>query len=158
MDELLRIFLTWQFMFFCLGIAAITFVFRKILEFTVLNNPKLPGNPKSRIWRELILPIAPVLLGAVAGFFAVQYPYPDGLVHSAYGRISFGLVAGLLSGLAYRVVIGLLKAKIAPEGQPADPTTDNVFMSKIRETINQPPAVPNTPESVEISTPEDSDK
>jgi hypothetical protein len=122
MDALLAVFISWQFLFFCLGIAALTFVFRKLLEFAILDNPSMPGTCNSRIWRELILPITPVLFGGLAAYLAKQYPYPAGLVNSSYGRISFGLVAGLLSGLVYRVVVALLRAKITLSSYPGYPT------------------------------------
>lgn len=111
MDTGLEALLSWQFLLFCLGIAAITFVIRKIFEFAVLDNPKMPGNKASRLWTELLLPVGPVFTGAIIAFFAKQYPYPSGIV-SASGRILFGLVAGLLSGLIYRVIRGMLKSKI----------------------------------------------
>jgi hypothetical protein len=111
MDTGLEALLSWQFLLFCLSIAAITFVIRKIFEFVVLDNPKMPGNRTSRLWTELLLPIGPVFTGAAVAFFAKQYPYPSG-ISSASGRILFGLVAGLLSGLIYRVIRGMLKSKI----------------------------------------------
>lgn len=130
MDDLLRIFLSWQFMIFCLGLAALGFIFRKIIEYAILDNPHMPGSKHSMIWRSVILPIAPVVSGAVAGYFAKNYPYPEGLGASEYGRISFGLVAGLLSGLVYRVVTELLKSKMAQKyvagstGASLDPTVN----------------------------------
>lgn len=152
MDALLAVFISWQFLFFCLGIAALTFVFRKLLEFTILDNPSLPGNRNSRVWRELILPILPVIFGGFAGYLAKMYPYPMGLVNSSYGRISFGLVAGLLSGLIYRVIFAILRAKITLAtdpypgypGYPPYPTYPNYndpnslespFIQSVRNTI-----------------------
>ena len=145
MDELLKIFLTWQFMIFCLGIAAITFVFRKVLEYAILNRPTLPGNPNSKIWRDLVLPVAPVLLGALAGWLATGYPYPDGLSGSTFGRVSFGLVSGLFSGLMYRVVMGLLRGKIpdaslAPVAPVLSATADaeeTVLLNDVKNSINK---------------------
>lgn len=146
MDELLKIFLSWQFMIFCLGLAALGFVMRKIIEYAILDNPHVPGNKHSMIWRSLILPIAPVVSGALAGYFAKNYPYPDGLGSSEYGRISFGLVAGLLSGLVYRVVAELLKSKMAQGyvagamGQPLDPTMTQDVTQNIQVTMPTPPS------------------
>lgn len=129
MDELLKIFLSWQFMIFCLGLSGMGFVFRKLIEYFILDNPHVPASKHSMIWRSLILPIAPVVSGALAGYLAKGYPYPDGLASSEYGRISFGLVAGLLSGLVYRVIAELLRSKMAQgyvagmSGIPMDMTT-----------------------------------
>jgi len=92
-------------MLFCLGIAAITFVVRSTVEnaFVRLSEAK--------IWKELILPIFPVIMGAIISAFATSYPYPEGF-DSTSGRTMFGLVAGLLSGLLYRVIKSLLTSKI----------------------------------------------
>lgn len=103
--------LSWQFWVFCLGLAAITFVIRKAVEFFILDNPKMPGSRTSSLWRNLLLPIAPICNGVIIGFFAKQYPYPEG-ISSASGRVFFGLVAGLLSSTVYRLAWNLVKDKI----------------------------------------------
>lgn len=113
MDTVLQALLSWQFVLFALAIAALTFVIRKVVEFA-LDNPNIPTGKmtkEDRLWKELILPILPVVLGAVAGFLAKKYPFPDGLSNPS-ARIAFGLVAGLLSGLVYRVIKGTLAAKV----------------------------------------------
>jgi len=108
MDTVLQALFGWQLLFFCLGIAAVTFVIRKIVEFYILDNPKMPGSRASKAWKELFLPIGPVIGGALLGLCAVKYPFPDG-ISSVSGRVMFGLVAGLLSGFVYRVIKGMLK-------------------------------------------------
>lgn len=108
MDAVFYALFSWQFLLFCLGIAAVTFVIRKLVEYFVLDNSKLPGNKASKLWRELLLPIGPVVGGALLGLVAAKYPYPEG-IDSVSGRVIFGLVAGLLSGLVYRVLTGMLK-------------------------------------------------
>lgn len=71
----------------------------------------MPGNSQSKLWKDLILPIAPVVGGALAGLVATKYPYPEGII-SLSGRVIFGLVAGLLSTLVYRVITGMLKKTV----------------------------------------------
>jgi|SRR5579885_1531179 len=139
MDTVLQALLSWQFVLFALAIAALTFVIRKVVEFA-LDNPNIPTGKmtkEDRLWKELILPILPVVLGAVAGFLAKKYPFPDGLTNPS-ARIAFGLVAGLLSGLVYRVIKGTLAAKVAAvvgvAAPPASPT---------------PPAAGGTPDAPE---------
>lgn len=73
----------------------------------------------SKLWKDLILPILPVILGPAAAYLAHQYPYPGGLT-SGSARVAFGLVAGLLSGLVYRVLKSMLGYKIKNPA-PADP-------------------------------------
>jgi xanthosine utilization system XapX-like protein len=104
MDLLSQLF-GWQFMLFCLGIASITFVVRSTVEHLLSNAKEI------KVWKELILPIFPVVVGAIFSLLATSYPYPEGF-DSASGRTMFGLVAGLLSGLLYRVIKSLLASKI----------------------------------------------
>lgn len=127
--DLLSIFLTWQFLIFCLGLSAITFVVRKVAEYLMSNFHVLSNKRLAVLWKSVLLPIGPVVNGAVAGFLADGFPYPESLGASAYGRFSFGLVAGLFSGLIYRVVVELLKSKLSSstESSPgASPPNDNV--------------------------------
>jgi len=113
MDELLRIFLSWQFIVLTLGIASITFVIRKIMEFFILNNPKMPGSKNSIFWRSLVLPVLPIIIGGIATFLSTGYPYPELLGASEFGRVCFGLGAGALSTTLYRVILELLRSKVS---------------------------------------------
>lgn len=128
--DLLSVFLTWQFLIFCLGLSAITFVVRKVVEYFMSNFSILSGKKLFILWRSVLLPIGPVVNGAIAGFLADGFPYPELLGASSYGRFSFGLVAGLFSGLVYRVVTGLLKSKLSQSTQSfpeiSPPNDDNV--------------------------------
>lgn len=129
MDLSFAILTSWQFVLFCLGIAALTFVVRKVVEY-FLDKPEVPVNKTSKIWTELLLPIGPVISGAVLGFLFKEYPYPEG-ISSDSARMFFGLVAGLFSGLAYKIVKGLLTKK-------ADEVTselENKDLSKLAETV-----------------------
>ena len=56
MENALQALLSWQFVLFCLGIFAITFVLRKVAEY-ILDNPKVPMSKASKLWTELLLPI-----------------------------------------------------------------------------------------------------
>jgi hypothetical protein len=131
MDSVFLAIFSWQFLLFCLGIAGVTFVIRKLVEYFVLDNPKMPGNKASKLWRELLLPIGPVVGGALLGLVAAKYPYPEG-INSISGRVIFGLVAGLLSGLVYRVMTGMLKK-----------TTEAA--SNVVNNVEAPPASPLPP-------------
>jgi hypothetical protein len=109
-----EVLLSWQFLFFSLVIAAITFVTRKIVEY-FLDKPEVPASKTAKLWTELLLPIGPVCTGGLVGYFFKQFQYPDNLT-TATDRVFFGLIAGLLSGLIYRVIKGMLKSKL-PGGQ-----------------------------------------
>lgn len=120
MDEnVFEALISWQFVLFCLSIAAITYVIRKLIEFFVLDNPKMPGTRTSMFWRDLILPISPIVAGALMGAFIHRYPFPEHL-HSTGGRTIFGLVAGLLSSQIYRIMTSMLKSKFGGGDDGAD--------------------------------------
>lgn len=111
MDSVFQALVSWQFVLFCLGIAAVTFVLRKGIEFSVLDNPKMPGSRTSKFWTDLVLPVFPVVFGCLVGLLIKEYPYPEAL-NSAGGRMTFGLVAGLFSGLVYRVAKAFFASKL----------------------------------------------
>lgn len=111
MDTVFQALVSWQFVLFCLGIAAVTFVVRKGIEFAVLDNPKMPGSKSSKFWTDFVLPVFPVVFGCVAGLLAKKYPYPETLT-STSAHIAFGLVAGLFSGLIYRVAKSFVASKL----------------------------------------------
>ena len=106
-------FFSAQFLFFALAIAAITFTARTIVEYAWKNAPT------SNAWNNLILPLLPVVLGAIGGI--VSKIYPDPLGASIFAREVFGLTAGLCSGLVYKMLKGYIKVKIA--GDSASTTT-----------------------------------
>ena len=103
MDPILGMFLSWQFIVFGLAIAAVMFVIRTVVEFYVKN---------SKVWKDLILPILPVLIGGLSSVLISSYPYPNELT-SVGSRAVFGFVAGLLSGLMYRVIKSLIQQRIS---------------------------------------------
>ncbi len=105
----LQSFLSWQFVLFCLALVAITSVVRKIVEY-FLEHPSVPTTKHSTVWTGLVLPIFPIILGPTVAVLVKQYPYPDDL-KSAGSRVIFGLVAGLICPIAYRIVKKFLKSK-----------------------------------------------
>ena len=119
MDTALQGLLSLEFVLFGLALAAITFVLRKFVEY-FLDKPAVPANKTDKLWTELLLPIAPVINGGLLSWGFASYPYPEGFT-SVGGRILFGIVAGLLSGLFYKVVKGMLKKK-REENKPAQNT------------------------------------
>jgi len=104
MDPLLT-FMSWQFVLFSLGIAAITYVVRTVIEYFVTDPKYL--NP----WEDLILPLIPIPIGILMAYFAVAYPFPIG-ISSVSSRLIFGAVSGLVSTVTYRAVWGIISAKI----------------------------------------------
>lgn len=105
MDPILQTLLSWQFVIFSMSIAAIMFVLRTFAEYLMSNWKE--AAKESTLWTELLLPILPVILGAGGAVLIKTFPYPDGLTTTS-SRFIFGLVAGLLSTLLYRVFKALL--------------------------------------------------
>ena len=112
MDPILQVLLSWQFMLFSLAVAVVVFVIRTITD-SILELKSLPTVSKnSKYWREIVLPILPILIGVGFGIFITSFPYPNGLTMLG-GRVIFGLVAGAVSTTLYRVIKSLLTQKIS---------------------------------------------
>lgn len=125
MEPILQMLLSWQFIVFGLAIAALIFVIRQFIEYAISNWIKLSKKSKLlKLWNNLFLPILPVLLGALSGFLVKTYPYPNGLSTTG-GRVVFGLVAGLMSGLLYRVIKSLLFQKVTVEPDSEKPKVED---------------------------------
>lgn len=141
MDTILQTLFSWQFLIFGSAIAAVMFVIRKIIEYAMANWSPLAK--ESKLWNDLLLPILPVLLGAFGALVFKTYPYPDGLVTGG-GRFIFGLVAGLLSTLIYRVTKAMITQKIKEADPNAnvvsepDPVKDGkAVVDQVKQTINK---------------------
>jgi hypothetical protein len=66
------------------------------------------------LWREWVLPAAPVVFGGLTAYLIVQYPYPEIFASSDAGRFFFGIVAGLAAAYVYPRVLYYYK-KFLPE-------------------------------------------
>jgi len=93
-----------NFILFCLGLNAITYIFRTIVEYFLKDKENM-------LWNKLVLPLFPLLMGGIIAYFAKGYQYFDGNIGDT-ARIFFGLTAGTFSGLAYQIVNGVFKEKI----------------------------------------------
>jgi hypothetical protein len=128
-------FLSWQFVFFSLGVMAVIFVVRTILEyfFSALKT--------SNLWNSLILTVSPVILGGIMAYLFKAYPYSTGLTSSG-DHILFGAVAGLFSGLIFRVIKTTLGQQIVGLISSA-----GINLPGVTNTIPAPnvPAPPDAP-------------
>jgi len=111
MDNIINILLSFSFVMFCIMTAAFVFVVRKVVEhfWSKANATKW--------WRDLLLPIMPIIFGGLIGLVAKMYPYPAD-VKSLSGRVIFGVVAGMLGGNVYRTIKSIIKSK---DTLPEDP-------------------------------------
>lgn len=123
MDKIFDTLLTWQFLMFCLGLAAITSAVRSFVDYGFKHSTKF--RKFKNAWEDLILPIMPISLGSLIGYLASSYPYP-GEISTVSGRLFFGMVAGLLSGFVYRLLKSLLLSNIKGTEDPNDNLINSV--------------------------------
>lgn len=148
MENALTALMSWQFIMFCLMLQALTFIVRKIVDYKMLTDP----NKDYKFWNDLILPILPIILGCVIGFLAKRYPFPEHFSLPST-RIFFGLVAGLLSSMIYKVTWGMLKSKliaytVTPVGKvllPTPPTAPPLPASPVSEAPSETSSSASTP-------------
>lgn len=88
----INLIFTTNLILLSLAIYAITFVFRTILDYVLKTKKKSP------LYRDVVLPLFPVITGFGFGF-----------IHT-FGFLA-AITAGLFSGLIYRVVKSMIAAK-----------------------------------------------
>lgn len=77
-----------------LAIFAVVFVIRKCSEYFKVQ--------KYRLWRELVLPVLPIIMG-------VCFSLIDNLSGNNNVSITMGLVSGLFSAHLYKIIKGIIK-------------------------------------------------
>lgn len=115
MDDILSIIVSWQFVLLCVGIFAVIQFIRIIVEFFI------PSAINARWWRSLCLPLFPLILGAIIGFFANKYKFefPAPLI-TVPEKFMFCVGAGALSATVVRVIREMLIGR-AQGMQPYNP-------------------------------------
>ena len=116
MTELFALFFTWQFLLLCVGISAIWFVIRTLVESLILENPHLPGSKTAKIWQDVIVLIGPVILGMIFPIFAKKFVYPVELTDN-YSKFLFAASAGLAAPTIYRVMRAYLWSQTGQQAQ-----------------------------------------
>lgn len=96
------------FLVFAFGINIVVIAFRAIIEAIFKRiDVVLPAKVENflgDIWKEWILPAAPIVIGGLLAYFIADYPYPQEFANSPSGRLFFGLIAGFFSATVYRFV------------------------------------------------------
>jgi len=133
MDTALQALFSYQFVLFCLAVSAFTYVVTMIVNY--IFHAKGYTAKENHLWSELILPLLPLILGSLGAVIAKQYPYPLEIT-SASGRFAFGLVAGLLSGFAWRWIKAIISSKMKALGTPEQPS-DGASAGIVDDTDNQ---------------------
>jgi len=108
MDKIISAFFSVTTLAFCVMIYFITQGFRMIVErIASIVTPFINQNYKKHIydiWRETILPIAPMVIGALFTLIFLKYPYPIEFSTATSARVVFGIICGGASGYVYSVV------------------------------------------------------
>lgn len=117
--DILEQFLNMAMIIFSLVIWVLVFIQRKFVEYALSKLGK--SIKEAKLWRELLLPIGPMVTGAIVAFFATSYPYPEMFTGSTSGRIFFGIVCGLMSGFIYRLYKQFFGAKLKSALKAAKP-------------------------------------
>jgi uncharacterized protein YacL len=102
--DLTTIFVNKEFLLLSLAIAIITEFIRRIVDHTLNFFNK---NKDSKFWRDVVLPSLPIIIGLLFAYFAIKYPYPQGLDITS-GRFVYCAVAGAASGIIYRIVKSII--------------------------------------------------
>lgn len=95
---------TYQTLVFCIGVYAILFILRKVLE-GVFRKQDLANR---YYWREVLLPVLPSLIGMGMGIGMKFFPFPEGFTHWGQ-RALYGLVCGFASALVYKIAISIVR-------------------------------------------------
>lgn len=124
---------------------------RTIVDYAIMDNPHLPGSRNSRLWRSLILPLMPIMLGVGFYFISDKFPYtyPDG-VNTYTAKFVFCLAAAALSSVVFKVVKELLLANINQPNFNTYPPYINISQSpySMPNPVLPPPYNPNTPQII----------
>lgn len=134
LDEVAKAFLNAQTVLICLAIYLMTYVIRKIVEgFWV-------GAKANRLWREVWLPIGPIVNGGLIGLMAKTFVWPEIVGTSLSGRIMYGAICGVFSALLYSRVRSFISSKTPlPSKKKGAVTVEN---ASEKETPKQFPSIP----------------
>ena len=98
MDDFISQFFTVNVIVFSLVIWVAVWVLRKVIE---LYFKKITSYES---WRELFLPVLPVVVGGLLAVVAKQYPFPELFAKSVSSRMFLGIVCGMFSGFVYKLI------------------------------------------------------
>jgi len=101
MNEFSQLFSTSNIML-CLAIVAIVWIQRKGLE-VFFKRVFRKNLKKSVLWTEFIMPIGPLVTGALIVLIP-QLPIPQMFSGGMAAKMVFGIGLGMISGLVYRLV------------------------------------------------------
>lgn len=101
MDTFLQFF-SVPVVVFCLFLFGIIFVQRKIIEHFL---PQLKDKTYKfySLWRDVVLPVEPIIVGTALGHVLTFYPFPE-IFQDSTSRAMVGFVCGLVCNVVYKIV------------------------------------------------------
>jgi len=129
-DAALGSLITIQVIVFCVIIYLEVLAFRKFVEkaFAPFVAKFFPDKWEPwwvELWREWVLPAAPMVFGGLTALLIVQYPYPEQFVSSDWSRLFFGIVAGMAANVVYPRVKYYWKKYLPPKVEEKLEQIDN---------------------------------
>jgi len=108
-DRVLDGFFNIQAVVFAIVIWLEVLVLRKVIEAIAKKVAYIfPDKWEPRwveVWREWVLPGAPVGLGGITAYLVPQYPFPEVFAGSVSGRVFCGLALGMAAAFIYPRVL-----------------------------------------------------
>jgi len=102
-DQVFEVLVNWQTMLLCLGVYMITYFLRTLIQ------GFWKRALKNRLYKEIFLPLSPIVTGVTLAAFSDSYPWPMALAETNSGMLIYGGVCGLLSGWVYQRLRTTLK-------------------------------------------------
>jgi len=98
------------FIVFALIVYILSAILRKLVE---IIHPKILNKElvRAKVWRELLLPVTPILIGSILALEITSFPHPTEFRNVWVGRMMYGALLGFFSSWAYRVVKSVAKRK-----------------------------------------------
>lgn len=97
--------LTLPFIIFCVMIMLLTKLFSKIIEALAVKIAIiLPDKWEPWwvwLWKEVVLPVTPLVFGGLLGYLIADYPYPDQFSQSLTSRVFIGITGGIAAAWLY---------------------------------------------------------
>lgn len=87
---------------FMMVVFSAVFIQRKLVE-AILPSLKEKDSRWNKLWTDFFVPVGPIATGGIIGWLVDNYPYPT-MFAGPTAQIFYGIVCGLFSGLAYRLV------------------------------------------------------
>jgi len=138
-----------QTLVFCFGIFFLVRVLRQLLE------NRAPSLRKNKLWNDLVLVLAPIVLGWAVAAVAVKYPYPPAFM-SFSGRTFLGAVLGGFSGIAYRIMKLMVKKQFGVDVSISPPPEHGSTVAVVVIPPQDPtPPTPHNPPSNSPPPPDD---